>query len=223
MGSNASGAGNGGVAIPTLAAGATPNGSAALAFDGSEELTFVTPVATETSYTVLAFVLPTNASHYGAIVSGADGSLEYRTDAGNTQSVLESEQVGLGTSSGATLSNSSWDNINVTAGPSGGAFRLNGAADGTFSTAANFNSLPITTVGSQQRTDSGERFIGDIAAIQIYSGTLSTTQIQGIESAFNASYVNAPVEVPEPNTWAMLLGGGASLLFVLCRSRRSAR
>jgi hypothetical protein len=105
-------------------------------------------------------------------------------------------------------------------GSSGGAFRLNGAADGTFSTAANFNSLPITTVGSQPRLDSGERFIGDIAAIQIYSGTLSTTQIQGIESSFNTSYVNAPVDVPEPNTWAMLIGG-ASLLFVLRRARRS--
>jgi hypothetical protein len=218
VGSDASGTGNGGVAIPTLAAGATPNGSPAVAFNGSEELTFVTPVPTETSYTVLAFVLPTNSGHYGAIVSGADGSLEYRTDSGNTQSVLESEQVGLGTSSGATLSNSSWDNINVTTGPSGGAFRLNGAADGTFSTAANFNSLPITTVGSQQRTDSGERFIGDIAEIQIYSGTLSTAQIQGVESAFNASYVNAPVEAPEPSTLALFLGG-MTLLIVVQRIR----
>jgi hypothetical protein len=218
VGSDASGTGNSGVAIPTLAAGATPNGSAAVAFDGSQELTFVTPVAAETSYTVLAFVLPTNGSHYGAIISGGDGSLEYRTDSGNTQSVLESQQAGLGTSSGTTLSNSSWDNINVTVGPSGGAFRLNGTADGTFSTAANFGSLPITTVGSQQRPDSGERFIGDIAEIQIYSGTLSTAQIQGVESAFNASYVTAPVGVPEPSTWAMVLGG-MTLLIVVQRNR----
>jgi hypothetical protein len=57
VGSDASGTGNGGVAIPTLAAGATPNGSPAVAFNGSEELTFVTPVPTETSYTVLAAIM----------------------------------------------------------------------------------------------------------------------------------------------------------------------
>jgi hypothetical protein len=203
VGSNASGAGNGG------------NGSAAVAFNGSQELTFVTPVPTETSYTIFAYVLPTNSSHYGAIVSGDDGSLEYRTDSGNTQTVNEAEQSNVGTSSGATLSNSSFNLIDVTTGASGGDFRLNGADDGTFSTAANFHSLTITTVGSQPRLDSGERFIGDIAEIQIYSGTLTPTQIQGVEAAFDASYINAPVEVvPEPSTWAMLLSGMALLVIV---------
>jgi hypothetical protein len=215
VGSNASGAGNGGIATPTLAAGATANGSSAVAFNGSQELTFDTPVPTEISYTIFAYVLPTNSSHYGAIVSGDDGSLEYRTDSGNTQTVNEAEQSNVGTSSGATLSNSSFNLIDVTTGASGGDFRLNGADDGTFSTAANFHSLTITTVGSQPRLDSGERFIGDIAEIQIYSGTLTPTQIQGVEAAFDASYINAPVEVvPEPSTWAMLLSGMALLVIV---------
>jgi hypothetical protein len=214
VGSNASGAGNGGTAIPTLAAGATPNGSAAVAFTGSQELTFVTPVPTETSYTVFAFVLPTDGSHYGAIISGQDGSLEYRTDSGNTQSVLEAEQVGLGTSSGATLSNSSWDSINVTVGSSGGAFQLNGAADGTFSSSANFHSLPITTVGSQPRLDSGERFIGEIADIEIYSGIMSSMQIATEEAALTAEYITPPVSAPEPGTWAMLLVGLGTLAVV---------
>jgi hypothetical protein len=216
VGSNADTTGNGGIAAPTLATGATPNGSSAVAFNGSEELTFDTAVPTETSYTIFAYVLPTNSSHYGAIVSGADGSLEYRTDSGNTQTVNEAEQSNVGTSSGAELSNSSFDLIDVTTGASGGDFRLNGADDGTFSTAANFHSLPITTVGSQPRLDSGERFIGDIADIEIYSGTMTLPEIQTVEAALTAEYVTA---APEPSTWAMLLGGVLMLLGVQRLSR----
>ncbi len=45
VGSNADGTGNGGIATPTLATGATANGSSAVAFNGSERLTFDTPVS----------------------------------------------------------------------------------------------------------------------------------------------------------------------------------
>jgi hypothetical protein len=220
-GSNADGTGNGGIAIPTLATGATANGSSAVAFNGSQELTFDTPVPTEISYTIFAYVLPTNGSHYGAIVSGADGSLEYRTDSGNTQTVNAAEQSNVGTSSGATLSNSSFNLIDVTTGASGTAFRLNGAADGASSTAANFHSLPITTIGSQPRLDSGERFIGDIADIEIYSGILTAAQIQTEEAVLTAEYATTAA-VPEPSTWALLLGGLGSLV-VLGRFRKSSQ
>ncbi len=81
--------------------------------------------------------------------------------------------------------------MDVTTSASGTAFRLNGAADGSSSTAANFGGLPITTIGSQFRTDSGESFIGDIADIEIYSGTLSSTQIQAEEAVLTAEYTTA--------------------------------
>jgi hypothetical protein len=215
VGSNASGAGNSGIATPTLAAGATPNGSSAVAFNGSQELTLLTGVPAETSYTVFTYLMPTlPGGQYGTFLDGGEGSFQYRVTSAGAQDGVQDNQADLNSGTSTSLNNT-WDNINATVGTSGGDYRLNGAADGT--NAAGTFSAGITTIGSQQRTDTGERFYGDIADIEVYSGTLTTMQRQTVEQQLTAEYVTA-LGVPEPSTWCMA-ALGLGLLFVIRRFR----
>jgi hypothetical protein len=214
VGSNAD-AGTTGIATPTLATGATPNGSSAVAFNGTQELTLDTTVAAATSYTVLTYLMPVlPAGQYGTFVDGGVGSFQYRIASSGAQDTVQDNQADLGSGTSTSLNNH-WDSINVIAGTSGGSYRLNGAADGT-TTAGTF-SAGITTIGSQQRTDTGERFYGDIADVEIYSGALTTAQIQGVEATFAAEYATA-LPAPEPSTWFMC-ALGLGLLFVIRRLR----
>ena len=206
-----------GSSAPTLALNATPNGSAAVAFNGSQSLNITTGLTSSTGYTVLAYLYPTTESSTNVILgiapnANSGGALEYRLNGGK-QDVLEATTADLGTST-TVLPVSSWSNINVAVDSSGGTFRYNGSSDGTSS---GWSSSEPTTVIAASSFDGN--FIGNIAAIQVYSGVLSTTQRQAVEQQFTNAYVTP---VPEPAPLSLLAVGGLGLLLI-GRKRAASR
>ena len=203
-----------GSSAPTLALNATPNGSAAVTFNGSQSLNITTGLSTSTGFTALAFLDPTTFSASNVILGIAPnnpnlgGAFEYRLN-GAKQDVVSAGFVDEGTSNTA-LSLNSWSNINVAVDGSGGTFRLNGSVDGTCGA---WSSGPVTGVIGASSQDGN--FIGNIAEIQVYAGALTDAQRQAVEQQFINAYVT-PVPEPAP---LILLTGGMGLLLV-CKRRK---
>ena len=209
---------------PTLVTNATPNGSPAVAFtyNGNpagtlgQSLGLTTALSDNGGFTVFAYLLPssTMATANGGFVGGQVGSLEYRLENTFHQDLLAEDSADLGSSSTA-LSDTSWNSINVTAGSAGGYFRLNGSADGNTTSYATFN--PIQVIGDGN-VNGSEYFAGEIAGLQIYSGVLTTTDRQTVETYFTDLYVNA---IPEPATLGLMAAMGAGLLLLGRKRQRT--
>jgi hypothetical protein len=209
---------------PSLVADSTPNGSSTVDFTGTlQSLTLGTPIAAG-DYTIFAYILPSaNQSaggDRGAIISGGDNAFEYGIEnatkyptTGAIQNALRTSESYLGGSS-TPLSTTAYSVVDVSEGVStGGSFRLNGVDDGTLGSSG--ITAPLTNIGSQ---DSGSEFFsGDIAAIEVYSGTMTDAQRGAVEQSLIDTYATA---APEPSTWAMLFGGFALLLGVQCLHRK---
>lgn len=213
------------IAKPTITTNATPNGSDAVHFSGSEYLT-VNGISSDptTGYTIFAFLRATNSSSQLGIVGGGTGSLEYRIAnqppgfrdrTGPLQEAIVTWQKELNTSS-TQLSIDDFSNINLAINSSGGSFRLNGADDGTitsinFGPAAFSDPINITVIGAGTSNNPPEAYKGDIAEIRIYAGVMTSAQRQNVESELYAAYV------PEPASLSLL---GLGSLMLLKRTRR---
>ena len=203
-----------GSSAPTLALNATPNGSAAVAFNGSQSLNITTGLSTTTGFTVLAYLDPTTFSASNVILGIAPNNpnlgnaFEYRLS-GAKQDVVSAGFVDEGTSNTALALNS-WSNINVAVDSSGGTYRLNGSADGTCGA---WSSGPATGVIGASSQDGN--FIGNIAEIQVYVGALTDVQRQAVEQQFISAYVT-PVPEPAP---LILFALGAPALLLLKRRK----
>jgi autotransporter-associated beta strand protein len=189
---------------PTLvqgsAAGATPNGSAALNFTGATGFDFNQVVGGTTGssgMTILAFVEPNAAtSQPGTLVAAGNNSVDYRIGPSgdsvpNGQEILAA-QARLWGNSNTALSPSAYNIIDVTvpAGAGTAYFRLNGQSDGSAS--VGYGMYGISRFAAAQLNGSGgdqEQFSGNIAELQVYQGVLSATQIQAVEAQFTASYI----------------------------------
>jgi hypothetical protein len=210
---------------PTLVTNATPNGSSAVDFTGTlQTLQLGTTIGAQ-DVTIFAFVLPSanqsGGGDRGAIISGGGGGFEYGiTDFnkyGNSkQNALKTSTADLGSSS-TSVPTTTFSLIDISESLTlGGSYRLNVVDDG--SVAASGAGAPfLTNIGSQD--NGSEFFSGEIADIEVYSGTMTDVQRAAVESTLTAEYVTT-IAAPEPNTWAMILGGLA-LLFIVQRKRFS--
>jgi hypothetical protein len=178
---------------PTLTAHATPNGSPAVVFNGADPMALSSSLADGgNGYTVFAYAKPASGAGPYALTGGGNYAFEYRIYNG-LQGALQQAKVGLGAGI-TTVSTTAFSLMDATASPyggPGGAFRLNGAPDGTSIAANSFGfSTPISEIGG--RSNSGgdsENFKGSISEIDIYSGILSPASIANIEAQLTASYI----------------------------------
>ena len=170
---------------PTLATGVTSNGSPAVVFNGANKLQLATSIPATNSYTVFAYTMPSTSTGNLALIGGAAGAFEYRISNGK-QDALKQATTDLGFSTTA-LSTNTFSIIDATVSGSGGAFRLNGVADGT--NAGSSFTADISSIGARD-TGTGENFSGQIVEIDIYNGELSPTQISTIETALTNAYFN---------------------------------
>jgi hypothetical protein len=206
-GNNATwGPANGGTpAIPTLATGATPNGSSAVDITATGGNFAFTGISGASGYTIFAYIAPTADTGGGrfAITGGNVQSLEYDLYQGH-QNWLN-EYIGNGGPATSTVPTGSFSLLDLAVSGAGGAFNINETPDGT--TGAGSFSTGISRIGNNH--GGGDSLLGDIAEIDIYTGVLSPAQIATQEGVLTADYVSP---VPEPTTWAMLIGGFGTLV-----------
>ncbi len=199
-----------GASSPTLLANATPNGSSAVNFAigaQSEYLGITTGLAAGSGYTVLAFAEPTEATYFENVIGGPTGAMTYRTQPTNgvNYQVLGNNLTTFGTSI-TGVPTSAFSMIGVATDNTGNAtFYFNGNTDGT-TTGSDAFTAPINLIGT---APAAGLFTGNIAELQIYSGVLSTSQVQAVNQTFINLYVNP---VPEPTGLVLLAGAGAALL-----------
>ena len=208
-----------GVTAPTLVTNATPNGSSAVNFAADNEyLNIATGLPEGSGYTVLAFAEPTATTGNGtyAIVGGGPGALEYRIqtlNGGNVQVLLDTDTTAFGTSN-TNVPSTAFSMIGVASDNTGNAtFYLNGNADGTTTGSTAFNSA-VNLIGASDtgaNASPNEFFIGNIAELQIYSGVMTSSQIQTVNESFTSAYVNP---VPELTTLGLIAIGGAGVLLM---------
>ena len=197
---------------PTLMTNATPNGSSAVSFvinNPSEYLNITTGLAPGSGYTVLAFAEPTQALYISDnLVDGPSGAMTYRVSA---QSGVNHQELANGAttfgSSNTVVPTTAFSMIGVATDNVGNAtFYFNGSTDGT-TTGNDAFTAPINLIGVG--------FIGNIAELQVYSGVLTTSQVQTVNQSFINSYVNS---VPEPGALTMLALGTLGLLLIRRRT-----
>ncbi len=209
---------------PTFDVGVTPDLLSAVNIVGANASYGVgshfqlnTAISGASGYTVFAYIAPTadtGGSRFALTGGSAGGALEYNLYQGH-QNWLFEYVGGGGPGTGTIPTDGSFSMVGVTASGSGGAFYLNGAADGTTSGGA-FTS-PITEIGNNE--GGGDFFSGDIAEIDIYQGVLTSDQIASVEATLTGEYITGTIPVtpvPEPTTLAML-AGGFGLLFAARR------
>lgn len=190
-----------GATKPTLTGAVTPNGSSAVnLLGGASTFNLASSISGSSGYTAFAFIQPASSSGPNAVTGGTGSAgLEYRVMAAHQDALREWAQD-LGSGSG-TISTSGFSLIDVAVSGAGGAYRLNGSADGTISANAGFGGA-ITQIGNN--AGGGEGFAGYISEIDIYSGVLTPTQIGTVEAQLTAQYVTV---VPEPTSLTIALGG----------------
>ena len=201
-----------GASTPTLVPLATPNGDSAvnIASGSGQSFLLTTPLDPSSGYTIFAYVEPSNTSGRHALTGGsASGALEYDIYNGSQDYLTEyTKDIGQGTAT--NISTSSFSLIDLAVNFSGGAFRLNGASDGSVA-GATFSS-DLTRIGNNE--GGGDGYIGQIAEIDIYNGVLSSMQISNIEAQMTANYVTVsgiaigPATVAPTNVYA---GNAATL------------
>jgi len=177
---------------PALTAGASPNGSPAVTFSGSNPMGLASSLPVS-SYTVLAYVKPGSGGGTYALLGGASGSFEYRINAGK-QDDLRQQQADLGSETTA-MSTSAFNVIDTILTSTGISFRLNGAADGT-NAASSALTQPISAIGTRSSSSPAENFSGSICEIDIYSGVLTPSQITTVEASFTNQYITIPLTAP---------------------------
>lgn len=200
---------------PSLVAGATPNGTPVVRFDGVNDwLALASAIGNTTgtdAYSVFAVVRPDDTtSGAKTIVSGNINSFQYRIHNTEVQQVNKNNVLNLGSSSTA-VSTTDYSIIGVTFSSVAGerAFRLNGVADGTMSYAD--ITAQLTRIGTKEQ-DTAELFKGDIAELRIYNTVLTSSEIATVETELYNAHL-----IPEPSTMGLM-----GLVFVarfLCRRR----
>ena len=195
--------------FPTLASGVTSNGSPAVVFNGANKLQLATSIPATNAYTVFAYAMPSTNTGNLALFGGDTGAFEYRISAGK-QDALKQAITDLGPST-TTVSSNGFSVIDATVSGSGGAYRLNGVADGTNAGAVFTNN--ISSIGARD-TGTAEYFSGSVVEIDIYNGVLTPLQISNVEAQLTAAYVtsSAPLvwtdTTPNPNV--AMVGGNTS-------------
>jgi hypothetical protein len=207
---------------PTLTAGATPNGSAAVNFSPShagdfslynDTATTGAGISAANGYTIFAVIEPGAGSSPQALTGGwGNGCLEYRIN-GGSQDVLSEWTKDYASGTG-TVPSTGFSIADVTVSSAGGTFYLNGVADGTIGANAGFNDAIRNLFNN---AGGGEGFSGMVAEIDIYSGTMTAGQMAAEDSALTAEYITT---VPEPSTWVMM-ASGFGMLLVTRRFRRN--
>ena len=194
---------------PTLDSVVTPDGSSAVnVISGGGSFALASSLDPSNGYTVLAYVKPTTVSGGGryAIVGGAaTGALEYNFYQGHQNYLIE--WTGGGGPGTATIPTTSFSLIDLAVNSAGGAFRLNGASDGSVA-GATF-SQPIALIGNNH--GGGDGYTGDIAEIDIYSGVLSSLQITNLEAQLVAKYGVVGVATNPTNITSTVSGNVLSL------------
>ncbi|NNM88918.1 MAG: PEP-CTERM sorting domain-containing protein [Phycisphaerae bacterium] len=201
-----------GTTAPTLMANATPNGSSAVSFTYLEYLDIATGLAPGSGYTVLAFAEPTEAVYLDDnLVGGPSGAMAYRIGptSGVNYQLLGNDGTTLGTSN-TGVPTTAFSMIGVATDNAGKAtFYFNGNADGT-TTANDLFTSSINLIGARGSSATGF-FTGNVAEIQIYSGVLTTSEVQTVNQAFTNSYITP---VPEPASLALLAVAGVGMLLL---------
>lgn len=198
---------------PTLATGATPNGSAAVNFTGSilDIAGGGVDLSTASGFTIMVFGY---ASNNASIVGRTTGSLVYLLrGADNKQQVHRASVNNYGSSTLLTPAAPEFASLSIS-GISGvansGVYRLNGANAGTFSPSPAFAGATDKLGGNAYF---GAYFQGRIAEIRIYDSVLTLSEKQAVEAQFIASYV------PEPATAGLAVAAVGGLL--VRRKRRT--
>jgi hypothetical protein len=196
---------------PILVSGVTPTGSSAVSLSGNGSFLLASSIAPLSGYTVFAYIKPTTGVARNALTGGsAATALEYDVYQHNQDFLTEyTLDIGHGT---AFVPTTSFSMVNLAVNSSGGAFRIDGAADGT--TAGTTFGQPITRIGNNE--GGGDGFVGYIAELDIYSGVLTAGQISTVEAGLISKF--GAVTIPEPTTWAMMVGG-FGMLFAVRRFR----
>ena len=190
---------------PTVATFATPNGGSAVVFGATNYLTLASSIPVGSgAYTAFAYIKPgstVNGTNL-AVFGGAGGSFEYRISgaAGNIghQDALKQSTTDLGSGT-SNLTTSAFSLIDASVSGSGGAYRFNGASDGTSAVSGGFTST-ITTIGARASGTGQENFAGQIAEIDIYTNVLTAYQITNVEAQLNSNYVVATTITIGPAT-----------------------
>ncbi len=218
---------------PTLISNATPNGSSAVNFDGTQYLSIGNSGIASASYTIFAYLSVDGAAAASRGIVGSTyhtssapyhGGLEYALVVSGSQTYTQQvRRANISSAAASTPASSTdvFDSINFAGTQSAGNYRLNGAANGSYSGGPWFdgNGHPLTLLGAGiDKTGSGggtpgDIFKGKIAEVRIYSGVLTDVERQTIEGELHTSYV------PEPGSVMVLTGVG---LVLAARRRRRA-
>jgi hypothetical protein len=156
------------------------------------------PVPDFTIFCVCA-VTGTNADQkiFG-LSSSSGGFMEYNTGlVVHANKAVVAAKIGVAgpqATSTTTINNTStfylWTGT-AKMGGRGFSIRINGAEEGTSSTAFELSGYTKCTLGAGDGSDSGattEPFTGDIAELRVYTRELSSSEISTIESELNATY-----------------------------------
>jgi hypothetical protein len=197
---------------PTVVPNATPNGSSALDFSGIGSLLLGTSISQSSGYTVFAYIEPASDGASRNALTGGSASTALEYDVYNGKQDYLTEYTADKATGNTVLPTTSFSLIDLAVNASGSSFNLNGSSDGTGAGATFGN--PITRIGNNE--GGGDGFVGDVAEIDIYTGVLTAGQISTVEQNLIAEYTT----VPEPTTWAMMLGG-SGLLLAFNRYRRA--